>query len=188
MFVNKWRLGQRMDRFLQWIPCLTLLSGNRNVFNHHLVLPRAPPAHHGEVSNLFPCCVIRCRAAWCSSEEHKQLPEPVIHAGALIPFCAHHLTHLLRWGIISRSSSSSSACFTFTLPCCFTSCLWRTWSVAAHINWSTSQFAHGSVGQFSSDAAESSCVLLCFSFRTLIIMKTTSERDEWSSVPQGYWR
>lgn len=167
------------------ITCLTLLSGNRNVFNHLLVLPHAPPSHHGEVSNLFSCCVIWCRAAQCSSEEHKQLPELVIHAGALISFCAHHLTRILRWGIISRSSSSSrlalhSRCLVASLPVCG-----RTWS--------SHQLKHQSVCTWLSWTVYFRCCEIFLCPPLLLIYniddnKNISERDEWSSIPHGYWR
>lgn len=58
------------------------------------------PLSHTEVCNLFPSCVIQCAAALCSPEEHKQLPGPLIHTGALNSFYALHPTHVLRREII----------------------------------------------------------------------------------------
>lgn len=65
-----------------------------------LVLSVHPSLTRIEVCNLFPSCVIQCGAALCSPEEHKQLPAPLIHTGALNSFYAQHPTRILRRRII----------------------------------------------------------------------------------------
>ena len=65
-----------------------------------LVLSVHPSLKRIEVCNLFPSCVIQCAAALCSPEEHKQLPAPLIHTGALNSFYAQHPTPVLRREII----------------------------------------------------------------------------------------
>lgn len=86
--------------------CLTVLSGRGKVdFSNYpccweLVLSVHASHTRIEVCNLFPSCVIQCGAALCSPEEHKQLPAPLIHTGALNSFYAQHPTRILRRGII----------------------------------------------------------------------------------------
>ncbi len=82
--------------------CLTVLSegGKLDLSNYlcccELVLSVHPSLTSNEVCNLFPSCVIQCGAALFSPEEHKQLPAPLIHTGALNSFYAQHPTQILR--------------------------------------------------------------------------------------------
>lgn len=86
--------------------CLTVLSerGKVDLSNYpccwELVLSVHASLTRIEVCNLFPSCVIQCGAALCSPEEHKQLPAPLIHTGALNSFYAQRPTPILRRGII----------------------------------------------------------------------------------------
>lgn len=86
--------------------CLTVLLERGCVeFSNYpccceLVLSVHPSLTCIEVCNLFPSCVIQCGATLCSPEEHKQLPAPLIHTGALNSFYARHLTRILRRRII----------------------------------------------------------------------------------------
>ncbi len=111
--VNRARVQMIFPSSLYRNTCLTVMSeGGKVDFSNYLcccalVLSVHPSLTRIEVCNLFPGCVIQCGAALCSPEEHKQLPAPLIHTGALNSFYAQHPARILRREIMCMYSPAA---------------------------------------------------------------------------------